>query len=334
MYRLVFILSIALPLIGCQETTYKKLQGTTMGTHYHVTFSANEVNSETLHQEIEQRLAEINQRMSTYIDDSELMKLNTATNESCFPVSQDTLSVIAEAKRIHELSAGAFDPGLGPLIELWGFDRKETNNRIPGPEEITARKALLSFAETQVNQADSCITKGSDNLFINLSAIAKGYAVDQIALLMEQKYAIEHYLVEIGGEVKVKGQNGRGTPWAIAIESPTTDTRSVQKIINPGIMGVATSGDYRNYFERDGKRYSHTIDPVSGYPIKHSLASVTVIHPSTMTADALATALMVLGEEKGMTLAEQHDWAVFMIVKTAEGFNEVASPSFQQYLKP
>lgn len=333
MFRAVTLLFITYILLSCQDNTYLKLQGMTMGTTYHITFEAHQVDSEAMHNAIDQRLEEINQRMSTYISDSELMLLNAAPSGECFAVSTDTLAVIADAMRINQLTDGAFDPGLGPLIELWGFDRKDTNNRIPSAEEIAHHKTQLSFSESKLDYDNSCITKGSDHLFINLSAIAKGYAVDAIAELMEQQYAIQNYLVEVGGEVKVKGVNGRGVPWSIAIESPTTGNRAVQKIINPGIMGVATSGDYRNYFERDGKRYSHTIDPVTGYPIEHSLASVTVVHPSTMTADGLATALMVLGEEKGMKLAEQHGWAVFMIVKDSQGFKELSSTAFEQYLK-
>jgi thiamine biosynthesis lipoprotein len=334
MYRFALYLCITILLLGCRDASYQKLQGFTMGTSYHIAYAANGVDGEALFQSIEKRLAEINQRMSTYIEDSELMQLNSASSASCFPVSVDTLTVLTEAKRIYDISQGAFDPGLGPLIELWGFDRKDTHDRIPTEHEIAQLKSQLTFGQTQIDHEHHCIHKGSDNLFINLSAIAKGYAVDEIAKLMEQEYGITDYLVEIGGEIKVKGLSSRGTPWSIAIESPITDTRAVQKIINPGIMGVATSGDYRNYFERDGKRYSHTLDPVSGYPISHALASVTVLHPSTMTADALATALMVLGEEKGMKLAEQHHWAVFMIVKTDEGFKEITSSDFKAYLKP
>jgi thiamine biosynthesis lipoprotein len=333
-YRVIFYLCISLLLLACEDNHYGKLQGFTMGTSYHVAFADPGVDQSALHQSIETRLEQINQRMSTYIETSELMQLNAASGDVCFPVSADTLTVMLEARRIYQVSQGAFNPALGPLIELWGFDRKDTHNRIPTEEEINRLRHQINFGKIEIDQEQSCIKKGSDDLFINLSAIAKGYAVDEIAKLLEQQYRITDYLVEIGGELKVRGHNSRNKPWNIAIESPTTDTRAVQKIINPGIMAVATSGDYRNYFERDGKRYSHTIDPVSGYPISHALASVTVLHPSTMTADALATAMMVLGEEKAMKLAKEHHWAVFMIVKTQDGFIEQASPAFEPYLQP
>lgn len=303
-----------------------------MGTGYTLTFLPGEKAVDNLSETVESRLKQLNQNLSTYIEDSDLNQLNRATAKSCFKVSHDTAKVMTEAMRIYQLSEGAFDPGLGPLIELWGFDKKDTQNKIPAPVAIEKEVESLSFGRSTVNPDTPCIQKGSDELYINFSAIAKGYGVDVISQILESDYGITNYLVEIGGEVKVKGKNSRNQPWRIAIEAPEIDSRRVQKVISPGIMAVATSGDYRNYFEKDGKRYSHTIDPTTGYPIDHSLASVTVLHPSAMTADALATAIMVLGDERGRAFAKRNNIAMFMIIKNGDGFEEYYNAEFAPYL--
>ncbi|WP_164503517.1 FAD:protein FMN transferase [Pleionea sediminis] len=303
-----------------------------MGTWYNIIFKEEHKNTGDLAKVIDLRLSSLNQNLSTYIEQSDLNQLNRSSSDGCVEVSDDTAAVMKEALRIYNLSNGAFDPGLGPLIELWGFDKKDTHEMIPNEGSIQEMLTKLTFGKSELNEQKQCIKKGSSDLAINFSAIAKGYAVDELAEVLEKRYGIKNYLVEIGGEVKVKGNNNQGKPWRIAIEAPDPSSRTVQKIVNPGIMGVATSGDYRNYFEKDGKRYSHTINPVTGYPIDHQLASVTVIHPSAMTADALATAFMVLGDKIGYELAEKNKIAVFMIIKTADGFEEQYNQHFKPYL--
>lgn len=303
-----------------------------MGTQYHITLKVDNIDAQALSKAFEQRLKQLNQNLSTYIPDSDLMRLNQNHDGGCIAVKEDTFNVVKAALTIHQQSHGAFDPGLGPLIELWGFDAKQTDDQIPAQSDIEAVLSSLTFGQTTLDSSNRCIKKGAPELFINLSAIAKGYAVDELAKMIEQQ-GINDYMVEIGGEVKVLGLSPRGTPWNIAIESPLNTHGVVQKVINPDIMGVATSGDYRNYFEKDGRRYSHTIDPTTGFPITHSLTSVTVIAPSAMAADGWSTAMMVLGEEKAMMLAKEHKLAAFFITKTNEGFNESYSPEFTQYLK-
>ncbi len=326
---LVLLLAVA----GCDaDNDYQQISGRTMGTGYTLTFLPGNKPVDNLSEAVESRLQQLNQNLSTYIEDSDLNQLNRSNAEKCIKVSRDTAQVMSEAMRIFQLSDGAFDPGLGPLIELWGFDKKDTQNEIPAPATIKSEVNNLSFGHSKLDKDKPCIQKGSDELYINFSAIAKGYGVDVIARLLERDYGIENYLVEIGGEVKVKGKNARNQLWRIAIEAPQIDSRRVQKVISPGIMAVATSGDYRNYFEKDGKRYSHTIDPTTGYPIDHSLASVTVLHPSAMTADALATVIMVLGDERGRAFANRNNIAVFMIIKSGDGFEEYYNAEFTPYL--
>jgi thiamine biosynthesis lipoprotein len=176
------------------------------------------------------------------------------------------------------------------------------------------------------------IKKAIHDLYVDLSAIAKGYAVDQVGLLLEQ-VGMTDYMVEIGGEVRVKGKNIENQPWQIAIEKPTPNKIMVERIIGLTDTGMATSGDYRNFFEVDGVRFSHTIDPRTGHPISHKLASISVLVPTTMEADALATALNVLGPDEGYRLAEQHNIAALFILKTEQGFEEKSTTAFLNYTK-
>ncbi|QSA19278.1 FAD:protein FMN transferase, partial [Vibrio furnissii] len=175
------------------------------------------------------------------------------------------------------------------------------------------------------------LSKDLPHLYVDLSTIAKGWGVDVVANYIESQ-GIHNYMVEVGGEIRLKGLNRDNVPWRIAVEKPTVDERSIQEIIEPGDMAIATSGDYRNYFERDGVRYSHIINPQTGRPIHNRVVSVTVLDKSCMTADGLATGLMVLGDEKGIEIAEQNHIPVFMIVKTDDGFKEIASSAFKPYL--
>ena len=191
---------------------------------------------------------------------------------------------------------------------------------------------LAQIGFQKISMQNKCVAKKSANLSINLSAIAKGYGVDEIAKLVASK-GINNYLVEIGGEIANKGINAKGLDWRLAIESASTEKRSIQRILSPKGLGVATSGDYRNYFEKDGKRFSHTIDPTTGYPITHQLASVTVLHKETMLADALATAMMVMGPEQSLEYANKNQLPIFMLVKKEQGFVEMYSQSFKPFIQ-
>ncbi len=302
-----------------------------MGTTYSISYNSPSVTASELKKKVDAQLRYINQLMSTYIANSELNQFNDSEGQTCFSMSPETLMVLSESLRIYQLSEAAFNPAIGPLIEAWGFDRKETGNTLPAKESIEQILKDSQFDQLQINQETLCAFKPTNHFRVNLSAIAKGYAVDVIADLLEN-LQIENYLVEIGGEVRVKGNNSRNTLWSIAIENPTIEVRSIENIIPLKNMSIATSGDYRNYFEKDGKRYSHTIDPTTGYPIEHRLASISVLHPSAMTADGLATAIMVMGEEKGLDFAEKHQIAAYFLVKSDNGFIPRVSSQFKLYL--
>ena len=299
-----------------------------MGTTYNVKFvSIDAVNKLELTQQIEQSLIDINLLMSTYIQDSELSRFNQWNSVKPFPMSATTLKVLNEAKRLSDMSEGMLDVTVGPLVNLWGFGPKSQPVKIPTEALINMTRKLVGIDKLTIGP--SWASKAEPALYVDLSTIAKGYAVDQLAELLGT-HAITNYLVEIGGEMRLSGVKASGTPWKIAIEKPETEQRAVQKIISIGTNAVATSGDYRNYYESDGVRYSHLINPNTGYPISHNLVSVTVVHPSSMTADGLATALNVMGKDKALALAETFNIAVLLITKEKDSFTEYTSAKFEQ----
>jgi thiamine biosynthesis lipoprotein len=303
---------------------YYQLQGKTMGTQYHILLplrAANKNNSRWKHlqTDIDTLLLAINKEMSTYIIDSSISRFNQLQNTNWFPISKHFLKVINSAQTVSKSTKGAFDISIMPLVNLWGFGTTNKNS-FPSPQQIDANLDKIGYQLLQTRQHPPAIRKQKSELSIDLSAIAKGYAVDAIASLFE-KQGIKHYLIEIGGEIRIRGKNKNNQAWRIAIEKPTTLKRSVQQGLQLNNIAIATSGDYRNYYEKNGKRYSHTINPKTGYPITHKLASVTVLNQSAMIADAQATAIMVLGEEKGKNYAQQQNLMVYMIIRNKNGFS-------------
>jgi len=330
--RLVSLVLIsAVWLSACSGQPQQKehyFTGQTMGTTYNVKFvSSQDIDALALQQKIDQRLIDINQMMSTYIADSELSMFNQAPSLTPFTLSPDTAFVVAEALRLGKMSGNALDVTVGPLVNLWGFGPTKRPETIPSDTQIATAKALSGLDKLVLDGV--VLTKSTDGLYLDLSTIAKGYGVDAIAeLLIDRK--LNNFLVEIGGEMRVAGTKLNGETWRIAIEKPVTESRAVQKIISVGDNAVATSGDYRNYYEDDGIRYSHLIDPNTGYPIQHNTVSATVVHSSSMTADGLATAMMVLSATDAQALAEIHDIALLLIVKDDDKFVEYQSPAFTQ----
>jgi thiamine biosynthesis lipoprotein len=299
-----------------------------MGTTYNVKFvPVDGVDTQELKQQVQQILIDINQLMSTYIPDSELSNFNQWDSVEPFPMSAQTIEVLIEAKRLGTISSGSLDVTVGPLVNLWGFGPLSRPDKIPTKGLIDSTRKRIGLDKLTVGP--TWASKNEPTLYVDLSTIAKGYAVDQLATLL-QVYKIDNFLVDIGGEMRLAGIKASGTPWKIAIEKPETELRSVQRIISVGDNAIATSGDYRNYYEHDGVRYSHLINPTTGYPIMHNLVSVTVVHPSSMTADGLATALNVMGKVKALELAETYGIAVLMITKEKDGFTEYTSAKFEQ----
>ena len=321
-------------IASCSEKplTVVHLQGQTMGTTYNIKYVLGEGETavEGLQEEIDAKLVNINKMMSTYDTTSELSRFNQYRYSDNFAVSPETLTVVNEALRLARLSDGVLDVTVGPLVNLWGFGPNKRPEKVPTQADIDAVRDYVGYEK--LSTTPTGLMKANPMLYVDLSTIAKGYGVDEVAAILDA-HDLQHYLVEIGGEMRVKGERGDGSEWLIAIEKPVTTERAVQKVVSIGTNAIATSGDYRNYYEEDGKRYSHLIDPNTGSPITHDLVSVTVVNPSSMIADGLATAFNVMGWQRAIDLAEQEQLAVFLIRRTADGFEEYATPEFDKLVE-
>lgn len=321
-------------LLGCQDrsetSAVTRLSGPTMGTSYNITVVAEVSDRETLQAKIDQLLVDINQSMSTYIPGSEINRLTGSPVERSINISQPLMEVLTTARQVSEISGGAFDITLRPLIDLWGFGPEFHQDQIPSKERIETVLQSVGFQHLSLDPKALTVTKGAP-ISLDLSAVAKGYAADQVAdLLASEGY--QNALVEIGGEMVLRGLSARGENWRIAVEEPVEGQAGVvhEALALTGV-GVATSGDYRNFFEKEGVRYSHTIDPLTGYPVTHELASVTVVMPSCALADAFATAFTVLGAEKGLALANENGIAALFIERSENGFETRYSDAMKSY---
>ncbi|SDL63693.1 thiamine biosynthesis lipoprotein [Modicisalibacter muralis] len=318
-------------LAGCEkQPEAHRFRGPIFGTGYHVTLytDSSDFDREAIDAGILAELERVDALMSTYRDDSELSRLNRAPVGVPMFVSPATAEVLRESLRIARLSEGAFDVTVGPAVNLWGFGPQDRLDKVPDDDALAAALARIDFRALHLD--DGQLTK-SKPVYIDLSGIAKGYATDQVAEYLEAQ-GIEDYLVEIGGEIRTHGEKPDGSPWRVAVEKPVSTERSVQRVVELGNAAVATSGDYRNYFESNGIRYSHTIDPRTGRPIDNRVASVSVIAERCATADALATAFTVMGAKAGLELAERENIAVYFIVRTDDDFETLMSPAFEPYL--
>jgi FAD:protein FMN transferase len=307
-----------------------------MGTTYHVKFIPD--TEENLQPEIEKLLIAINNKMSTYIKNSEISNFNQRIKNGTWEIiSPEFFGVVEHALNLAAETNGAFDPTLGPLVNLWGFGPGGVR-KIPSSKQIAMAKIKTGFNKIELDKTSKKIRKKNAGVYLDLSASAKGYGVDQIANLLEKKN-ISNYMVEIGGEIRTSGKKVKG-PWKIAIEAPQPETKKpYQKILKLGKMALATSGDYRNFFKAGDQHFSHTINGKTGRPVAHSLASVSVLDPaSCMNADALATALMAMGPEKGFAFAEARNIAAYFIYrKTLEGkvhFIDKATSLFTKWVNP
>ncbi|MBM7070806.1 FAD:protein FMN transferase [Shewanella sp. 202IG2-18] len=332
-FKLFFFIVVASVLSGCSKhVDTVSLQGSTMGTTYHIKYVPNNKTPDidTLHAEVELTLEQVNDQMSTYRPDSELSTYNRLKEGQGIKVSPDLLTVIKEAKKINKISDGALDITVGPLVNLWGFGPRKGQLEAPKTEQVAAARKRVNINGVVIN--GERLEKGSKDLYADLSSIAKGFGVDKVSAIFE-KYHVSGYLVEIGGELRIKGKKADGSGWKVAIEKPTSDERKVQQVIAPGDMAMATSGDYRNYFEENGKRYNHIIDPRTGMPVQHRLASVTVLNKECMVADGYATAMIVLGVKDSLALAKKQNLAIMLIEKQDNGFKVHYSDAFKKYVK-
>jgi len=333
--RLLALIPLLLVFIGCQRPPeILRLNGETMGTTWSVSVVTDRSGPDgsELQGLLEDRLARINQLMSTFDPNSEISRFNRLADTSWFPISVETYLVIRLALQISELTAGSFDVSVGPLVNLWGFGTTGRPQHRPTPEQLATALGSVGYRLIDLMAHPSAVKKQVPSLQIDLSAIAKGYAVDMLGELLRQQ-GYENYLVEIGGELQASGHRPGNLPWRIALEKPLEGKREIETILNITGTALATSGNYRNFYVENGERYAHTIDPVSGLPVRHQLASVTVLDPSCARADALATAMMVMGEDKARIFSEKHDVPVYLIIHQGTGSETYRSPAFGKFMK-
>lgn len=308
--------------------------GVTMGTVYSVKlgrFPAG-IQVDALHEDIEQRLQQINALMSTYQADSELSRFNRYQQDDWFDVSSQTAGVVNAALEISRLTDGAFDVTVGPLVNLWSFGPDPQRGQVPTAEQVEQERTRVGYQQLEVRLSPPALRKTTPEVYVDLSAIAKGYGVDAIAQLLADQ-GITDFMIEIGGDVRTGGTRHDGQPWRIGVEKPIDGLRAVQHVVGLSGQALATSGDYRNVFEFQGRRYSHAIDPSTGYPVQHELASVSVIHDNCMVADAWATALLVAGPDRALQWAQDHSLDVLLILRTDQGFEERMTDGFSRFLQ-
>lgn len=314
-------------LAGCgAEAEFRRYGGDTMGTYYQVTARC----PIDVGQQIETTLRQVNDEMSTYLPDSELSRFNSAPPGDWVPVSATLAEVVAAADLLSRESGGAFDVTVGPLVNLWGFG-PDGAGAPPSDAAVADTLAGVGHRHLEVRRDPPALHK-TRALYVDLSAIAKGHGVDRVVTRLDEAGCAD-LLVDIGGEVRGRGSSPSGRPWRIGIEVPDPQQMgSVQRVIELEDAAVATSGDYRNFLEADGRRYSHTIDPRTGYPVEHTLASVSVVHGSAMWADGYATLLNVLGPEQGLAFAERAGLAAMFIERRENGFRERYTAAFEGLL--
>jgi thiamine biosynthesis lipoprotein len=312
--------------------------GNTMGTTYEVKLPDANLKARgirTLQSELETLLADINQQMSTYVPDSEISRFNQSTSTAPFKVSADFAQVLREALALSAETDGAFDPTVLPLVHLWGFGNTTNAPTPPSDEDLATARAMTGASKLRV-PGPLAIQKTQPEVQLDLGAIAKGYAVDQlIKHLIKIDYT--NYYVNIGGEIRTAGQSTNHSPWAIAIETPIpSDQQQLYEILELSNHAMATSGDYRNYYVgTDSNHYAHIIDPVTARPVTHKLASVSVIAPTCLQADALATALFVMGPERGIPWVNGHEniEAFFIVREGPDEFKHAATDGFKALIR-
>jgi len=313
---IIYLLAFFIILAGCSARKEIVFSGRTMGTTYRVKVVGGYFqNTGGLQEKIDRRLKAINQSMSTYLADSEISNFNRLKKaDTRFEVSNDFLQVMRVAANIYRLSDGAWDGTVDPLVNLWGFGRKDSGGAIPDNQKVSKLLKNVGFDFIKILD-DRYLLKTNPSVTLDLGSIAKGFGVDQIAELIKAQ-GFKDFLVEIGGEVYAAGFRKNGQPWRVGVNKPRKDApiNQVYKVVPLTDKAMATSGDYRSFFEINGKRYSHVIDPRTGHPVANGVVSASVIADNCTFADGLATAIMVMGYAKGLALVNRLDGVECLIV--------------------
>lgn len=306
-------LVMPLALMACKPSDLVfEISGFTMGTSYNVVAvdPSHRLTNAKMRAAIESALAEVNTQMSNWDPTSEISRFNAQAGTGAQSLSPALATVMEAAETVYRDSQGRFDTTMGPLIELWGFGAPGARTK-PDEAAIAAARQRSGHENTlRVGQGEMRKTQSDAQVY--LAAIGKGFGADQVGRALEA-LGLTDYMIEIGGDLYASGRNPDGQPWQIGIETPDSRNRSVMDVIGVSGLGLASSGDYRNYFEQDGQRFSHVIDPATGHPIEHRTASATVLADNGMLADAWATAMLVLGRDRGMEIAEAQNLAVLFV---------------------
>lgn len=328
-------MSLALAACGDTKSSAKvlELNGSTMGTGYKITAIDydGKIDKRDLEMAVEKSLLDVNAKLSNWDPSSEISRFNALNSTNPVQVSKSLAEVVRASREINSASDGQFDITLGPVIEAWGFGARN-DSRSVAPDAQLLSSAMEAAGQTgNLKLEGTLLAKSKTNTELFLPSIGKGYGVDQLANVV-RSFGMKDFMVDIGGDTYVSGQNTSGNKWQMAIETPNAMTRQAFKVASVSNLGMATSGDYRNYYEQGGQRYSHIIDAKTGRPVTHRTASVTVLAENTMMADGWATALLAAGTKRGMEMANDLKLAAMFIDRTSsnldDGFKAYTSANF------
>jgi len=332
--KLIIFLIISTLLLSCSEDKKNniELKGNTMGTYYLVSLVdvPKNLSKKKIEIEIKNTLLKANKILSNWDKSSEISELNNNKTIKPIQISNELLDVVSEANSINIKSNGFFDITLDPLIELWGFgySKGKIIERVPNKDKIRDTLTLVNQNLLLEINSNNQLIKKNKNVRLNLSAIGKGYGIDLIGKKLDY-LNINNYIIDIGGDIFAKGHNKNNKDWVVGIENPKLNEKLIKEIVNVSNKGVATSGEYKNYFSKDGTKYSHIINPKNGMPITHSTKSVTVVDKNAMSADGWATALIAMGSEVGLKVAEKEKIAVMFIDQVDDKLLKIKSSEFK-----
>ncbi len=331
LWALLFVFGLTACSDGSLPEEPLRFAGGTMGTQYSVLAFAPEGNRVTLEIGIQRTLNRIVDRMSVYEPGSDITAFNEAPVNTWVPVAPEVVHVVEAARTVARQSGGLFDPTVYPLVQAWGFGPRGRAEEVPTDEALSQLLAQVDWQAVETRDEPAALRKRAP-VTLDLSAIAKGYGADAVAEYLKAQ-GVAHFLVELGGDMVMAGGKPDGSPWRVAIEEPLENQRRVYRVVELDSGALVTSGDYRNYVEQGGTRWTHVIDPRDGRPIRHDLASVSVFGDSAMMADAWATALLVAGQDRAMALAEEQSLSVLLIRRQADGFTETSTGRFDRLVE-
>lgn len=334
--KTILLLAWLALLSACGQPSETALSGDTQGTTWHLkmVLDGTTAKPEEILHEVQALFQRVDERLSTWREDSAIARFNSQESTDWQEVPPEMILLTSIARDIHDKSGGCYDPTVQPLSELWGFAREE--QRVPSSGEIQEVVAHVGMDKLEIDAKKGRLRKKDPALRLSLDSIAQGYTIAEMARLLDER-GIHNYLAEIGGEMKVKGHKANGQAWRVAVEKPIPLSREVLRILElnqESGVAVMTSGTYRNYFEADGKTYSHIIDPRTGMPVTHNLVSTTVLHDDPTLADAWSTALLCVGETEGLRLAEAEGLRALFIHLDGDKLQQRLSSRFAREVAP